>query len=156
MTPNVIYRARLHRNRYRNNCTTCRPTRWPPAIRCSSRYTDRMNSITAPPAPPTPRLLDQLRAAARARHYALSTEKAYVHWARAFIRFHGLRHPREMGAAEVESFLSYLANDRCVSPATRRRALAGTSVGERPARPARAGDQGDLGRPGVSLRGSRS
>jgi len=48
-----------------------------------------------------------------------------VHWARAFIRFLGLRHPREMGAAEVESFLSYLANDRCVSPATHRQALAG-------------------------------
>ena len=48
-----------------------------------------------------------------------------MHWARAFIRFLGLRHPREMGAAEVESFLSYLANDRCVSPATHRQALAG-------------------------------
>jgi len=80
-----------------------------------------MNSLTPSP----PKLLDQLRAAVRAKHYALSTEKAYVHWARAFIRFHGLRHPREMGAAEVESFLSYLANERQVSAATHRQALAG-------------------------------
>ncbi|GAB4218512.1 MAG: class 1 integron integrase IntI1 [Rhodoferax sp.] len=79
-----------------------------------------MNSLTPPP----PKLLDQLRAAVRAKHYALATEKAYVHWARAFIRFHGLRHPREMGAAEVEAFLSHLANDRQVSPSTHRQALA--------------------------------
>lgn len=78
-----------------------------------------MNSISSPP-----RLLDQLRAAVRGRHYALATEKAYVHWARAFIRFHGLRHPREMGTAEVEAFLSYLANERQVSPSTHRQALA--------------------------------
>ena len=78
-----------------------------------------MNSVTRPS-----KLLDQLRAAVRARHYALSTEKAYVHWARAFIRFHGLRHPRDMGVAEVEAFLSHLANDRQVSPSTHRQALA--------------------------------
>ena len=37
-------------------------------------------------------------------HYSLRTEQAYVHWVRAFIRFHGVRHPREMGQAEVEAF----------------------------------------------------
>ena len=78
-----------------------------------------MNSISATP----PKLLDQLRAAVRYRHYALSTEKAYVHWARAFIRFHGVRHPREMGAAQVEDFLSYLANVRQVSASTHRQSL---------------------------------
>jgi integron integrase len=70
------------------------------------------------------KLLDQLRAAVRYKHYALSTEKAYVHWARAFIRFHGVRHPREMAAAEVEAFLSYLANVRHVSASTHRQALS--------------------------------
>lgn len=79
-----------------------------------------MNSVTATP----PKLLDQLRAAVRYKHYALSTEKAYVHWARAFIRFHGVRHPREMAAAEVEAFLSYLANVRHVSASTHRQALS--------------------------------
>ena len=78
-----------------------------------------MTSLTQPP-----KLLDQLRAAVRYKHYALSTEKAYVHWARAFIRFHGVRHPGEMGGAEVEAFLSHLAGARQVSPSTHRQALA--------------------------------
>ncbi len=43
---------------------------------------------------------------------------------KALIRWHGLRHPREMGAAEVERFLTHLAADRHVSPATHRRALS--------------------------------
>jgi len=70
------------------------------------------------------RLLDQLRERLRYMHYSLRTEQAYVHWVKAFIRWHGLRHPREMGAAEVERFLSHLANDRHVSPATHRQALS--------------------------------
>ena len=65
-----------------------------------------------------------MRAAARYRHFALATEKVYVHWVRAFVRFHGLRHPREMGAPEVEAFLTHLAEARQVSPATHRQALA--------------------------------
>ena len=69
-------------------------------------------------ATPAPRLLDQLRERLRYRHYSLSTEKLYVYWARFFIRFHGLRHPREMGAPEVESFLTHLANERQVSAST--------------------------------------
>ncbi len=72
----------------------------------------------------SPRLLDQLRERLRYRHYSLSTEKLYVYWARFFIRFHGLRHPREMGATEIEAFLSHLANERQVSPATHKQALA--------------------------------
>jgi site-specific recombinase XerD len=79
-----------------------------------------MNSIT--PAPP--KLLDQVCAAVRYKHYALSTEKAYVHWVRAFVRHHGLRHPREMGGSEVEAFLSHLANARQVSPSMHRQALS--------------------------------
>lgn len=55
------------------------------------------------------RLLDQLRERIRLLHYSLRTEEAYVCWARAFIRFHGLRHPAEMGKAEVEGFLLYQA-----------------------------------------------
>ena len=70
------------------------------------------------------RLLDQLRERIRYAHYSLRTERTYVYWARYFIRFHGTRHPREMGAAEIESFLSYLANQRGVSPSTHRQALS--------------------------------
>ena len=81
-----------------------------------------MNSITLEPNPP--RLLDLLRREIRYRHYSLSTEKAYAHWVRFFVKFHGLKHPREMGVGEVEAFLSYLANERQVSPSTHRQALS--------------------------------
>ena len=80
------------------------------------------------PAPRAPlrstRLLDQLRERIRYCHYSLRTEQAYVYWVRGFVRHSGLRHPREMGATEVEAFLSYLANDRHVSPSTHRQALS--------------------------------
>ena len=48
------------------------------------------------------RLLGQLIERLRYLHYSIRTEEAYVYWARQFIRWHGLRHPREMGAPEVE------------------------------------------------------
>ena len=52
------------------------------------------------------------------------TEKAYVHWVKRFIRFHRLRHPKEMGPDEVTAFLNYLANDRHVAASTQNQALA--------------------------------
>jgi hypothetical protein len=70
------------------------------------------------------RLLDQVRERVRYPHYSIRTEQAYVHWVRAFIRFHGLRHPAEMGAVEVEAFLSWLAGERRVAVATHRQALS--------------------------------
>jgi integrase len=70
------------------------------------------------------RLLDQLRERLRYVHYCLSTERAYVHWVRAFIRFHRMRHPREMGGPEVEAFLAWLANQRSVSVSTHKQALS--------------------------------
>jgi integron integrase len=60
----------------------------------------------------------------RYRHYAPSTEKAYCHWIRSFIRFHGVRHPAEMGQVEVEAYLSHLANERQVSASTHKQALS--------------------------------
>ncbi|WP_216360871.1 phage integrase N-terminal SAM-like domain-containing protein [Acidithiobacillus marinus] len=65
-----------------------------------------------------PRLLEQVREALRLRHYSLRTEQAYAHWVKRFVLFHGKRHPREMGAAEVESFLSWLAVEGRVSAST--------------------------------------
>ncbi len=64
-----------------------------------------MSEITGNP----PRLLDQVREVIRMRHYRIRTEEAYVQWIRRFILFHGKRHPREMGAAELTAFLSDLA-----------------------------------------------
>jgi len=57
----------------------------------------------------TPRLLDEVRRVLRTRHYSLRTEHVYVGWIRRFILANGKRHPRDMGAAEVEQFLSRLA-----------------------------------------------
>ena len=59
---------------------------------------------------PTPKkLLDQVREAIRLKHYSLRTEEAYVAWTRRFILFHDKRHPKEMGRAEIEAFLTHLA-----------------------------------------------
>ena len=70
------------------------------------------------------RILDQLRERIRYMHYSLRTEEAYVYWARAFLRFHELRHPAEMGKAEVEAFLMWLVAKRNVSSSTHRQALS--------------------------------
>lgn len=76
------------------------------------------------PALMSQRLLDQLRERIRYMHYSLRTEQAYVYRVRFFIRWHGLKHPREMGAPEVERFLTYLATERRVSASTHKQALS--------------------------------
>jgi integron integrase len=55
---------------------------------------------------------------------SLRTEKTYLHWIRRFIHHHNRRHPREMGAPEVEDFLSTLAVKNQVSASTQNQALA--------------------------------
>ncbi len=73
------------------------------------------------------KLLDQVRHVIRARHYSRETEKTYVDWNKRFLRFHaargGWRHPREMGAVDVEAFLTHLAIRRHVSASTQNQAL---------------------------------
>ncbi len=70
------------------------------------------------------KVLDQLRERIRYFHYSIRTEDAYVHWVRAFIRFHGHQHPATMGGIEVEAFLSWLAWERKVATATHKQALS--------------------------------
>lgn len=70
------------------------------------------------------RLLDQMRERLRMLHYSLRTEEAYLHWCKAFIRFHGRRHPAEMGGPEVEAFLTHLAAERGLAPSSHRQALS--------------------------------
>jgi len=70
------------------------------------------------------KLLDQMRDVLRTQHYAIRTEHAYVDWARRFILFHQKRHPTEMGRAEIEAFLTYLAVDRHVAASTQNQALS--------------------------------
>lgn len=73
--------------------------------------------------PRPPRLLDQIRQVLRVRHYSPRTEDCYVQWAIRFIRFHGRRHPRDLGAAEVERFLTDLAVNGHVAASTQNQAL---------------------------------
>jgi len=69
-----------------------------------------MNSIPAhSESVAAPRLLDQVRGKIRLKHYSLRTEQAYVDWIKRFIRHFGKRHPRDLGAADVEAFLTHLA-----------------------------------------------
>lgn len=74
--------------------------------------------------PRPPKLLERMRIHLRTRHYSIRTEEAYIDWARRFILFHGKRHPRDMGAVEVEAFLSHLAVERHVSASTQNQAKA--------------------------------
>ncbi len=78
---------------------------------------------TASAESPKPKLLDRVRHAVRARHYSRRTEKAYVHWIKRYIFFHGKRHPAEMGAAEVTAFLTALAVRERVAASTQNQAL---------------------------------
>jgi len=73
---------------------------------------------------PRPRkLLDQLRDVIRLKHYAYQTEENYVQWVRHQILFHEKRHPREMGRAEIEAFLTDLAVPQQVATSTQNQAL---------------------------------
>ncbi len=82
-------------------------------------YHGRPEGVTDAKAP---RLLDQVRARLRLKHYSVRTEQAYVGWIRRFILATGKRHPREMGVAEVEGFLSALAVEGKVAAGTQNQA----------------------------------
>jgi integrase len=71
-----------------------------------------------------PRLLDEVRNVARMRHLSIRTEQAYVQWIRRYIRFHHMRHPREMGEVEIRAFISDLAVSRSIAASTQTVALS--------------------------------
>lgn len=73
---------------------------------------------------PEVRLLDQVERELTVRHYSKRTMRAYTLWIRRFIRFHGLRHPAEMGGPEINEYLSFLANECDVSASTQSQALS--------------------------------
>lgn len=70
------------------------------------------------------RLLQRVRHAVRTRGYSARTETTYVDWIRRFVLFHSRRHPATMGDAEIREFITHLAVDRRVAPATQNQALA--------------------------------
>ena len=68
-------------------------------------------------------VMQAVRHKARVRRFSPRTERAYARWIRRFIRFHGLRHPRELGEPEVVAFLNHLAAERGVASSTQTQAL---------------------------------
>ncbi len=72
-------------------------------------------------SPPSKKLLDQLRDQVSLKHYSTRTADSYVYWARQFILFHNLRHPKEMGMPEINQFLTHLAVEKKVAASTRTR-----------------------------------
>ncbi|MEQ1667421.1 MAG: integron integrase [Sulfuriferula sp.] len=69
-----------------------------------------------------PKLLDRVRDKLRVKHYSIRTEQVYLDWIKRYILFHGKRHPQEMGAVEVEAFLTHLAVAGKVAASTQNQA----------------------------------
>ena len=67
--------------------------------------------------------IDSIRCEIRVRHYSIRTEQTYLYWIRYFIRFHKMRHPKDMGDVEIKSFLTYLAVQQNVAANTQKVAL---------------------------------
>jgi len=70
------------------------------------------------------KLLDQVREIIRIKHYSYRTEQTYIEWIKRFIFFHKKRHPKNMGAEEVQSYITYLANERHLAASTQNQALS--------------------------------
>lgn len=83
-----------------------------------------MQNTSVPPSENPPKLLDQVRAKIRFKHYSIRTEQAYTDWIKRYILHFGKRHPRDMGASEVTQFLTHLAVQGKVSASTQNQAKA--------------------------------
>ena len=77
-----------------------------------------------PPSTKQKKLLDQVRDALRTKHYSYRTEQAYIEWIKRFILFHGKRHPKDMGAQEVQAYITYLAVEKNIASSTQNQALS--------------------------------
>jgi integron integrase len=71
-----------------------------------------------------PRLLEQVRAIIRLKHYSIRTEEAYTHWIKEYILFHRKQHPLNLDARHVSQFLSHLADSRNVAASTQNQAAS--------------------------------
>ena len=69
------------------------------------------------------KLLDILRDKIRVMHYSISTERTYVYWCKSYILFHNKKHPKDMEKEQIEAFLTHLAVNQNVSPATQNQAF---------------------------------
>ncbi|HDL19488.1 MAG TPA: hypothetical protein ENH29_10570 [Bacteroidetes bacterium] len=70
-----------------------------------------------------PKLPDRVRIVIRTKHYSIRTEQAYVYWLKKIVLFHNKKHPKEMGATNINQFLSHLANNGNVAASTQNQAL---------------------------------
>lgn len=84
----------------------------------SNMEAPKMSSMPQSEPGSAPRLLEQVRARIRYKHYSIRTEQAYVDWIKRFIRHFGKRHPKDMGAEEIRTFLTHLAVAGRVAAAT--------------------------------------
>ena len=71
----------------------------------------------------SPKLIEQVQSTIRVRHYSYRTEQAYCYWIKSYILFHNKQHPINLSASDVAQFLTYLATQRNVAPATQNQAL---------------------------------
>jgi len=80
---------------------------------------------TEPSYPPKARkLLEQVSDAIRVKHYSSRTEKTYVDWVKRYVLFHNKLHPKDMGAQEIQAFITHLATQRHLSASTQNQALS--------------------------------
>jgi len=101
-----------------------------PAARVPSpRVLEKSSSVPKPRRRQPTRKVDlgelekAARVALRTEHYALKTEKAYLHWIRRFVNYHHGKCPSHMGGAEIHQFLSHLAMNDRVAASTQNQAL---------------------------------
>jgi integron integrase len=94
-----------------------------PSVDWHGGVNKRQSTVALPPLQSI-KILEQVRERVRYLHYSMRTEEAYLYWIRLFIRWSGMRHPREMGGDEVREFLTFLAVKRDVSVSTHRVALS--------------------------------
>ena len=84
-----------------------------------------MQTNPPPASPPQEKkLLDQVSDAIRVKHYSYRTEQTYKDWIKRYILFHQKRHPKDMGADEIQAFITYLATEKQVSASTQNQALS--------------------------------
>ena len=88
-------------------------------IICS--YSQKGNKMTQQTPPKEKKLLDQYRDAINLKHYSPRTGDAYILWAKEYILYHNKRHPKEMGAPEINQFLTHLASVKKISASTQNR-----------------------------------
>ncbi len=69
------------------------------------------------------KLLEIMQDKIRFKHYSIKTERVYLYWAKKYILFHNKKHPKDMGKIEIEQFLTHLAINNQVSPATQNQAF---------------------------------